>query len=166
VIFFTDCHPDYRRAIEAHRQWQLLGERGRAVHQRISSRAARTADNPLAPVNIIDRQIRTDLAEHVRQTIRYARNSAHSRERFALWAFDYNYCTPHRVNERAGELRSHAEAAGLQRQAIDREMKQLYRQRAFFSHTVMPLTMLAVWLRIVRTPLRKKPEYLPAYMLA
>jgi|GEM_PF-4274898 len=49
----------------------------RATHRRYSSRLPRTVGNPLFPVNYIDRECRKDMAEYVRETIRFAR-SAHN----------------------------------------------------------------------------------------
>jgi hypothetical protein len=106
------------------------------------------------------------MAEHVRETIRHARNRAHSLERFAVCAFDYNYHKRYRINQPMDDERSHAEIAGLSREEVERIRRRLCGERAFLSRTVMPLTQLGVWLRVVRTPMREESEYLPAYMLA
>jgi hypothetical protein len=166
VILSTDCHTAYRRVFDEHPQWQELLQAGRCGHLSVSSRRARTAANPLNPVNTFDRQIRNDMAEHVRETIRFARNRAHSLERFAVSAFDYNYCKRYRVNQPAGDGQTHAEVAGVAPEAVQRARRQLCRQRAFLSRTVLTLSQIAVWLRIERTPLKERDEYLPAYLLA
>jgi hypothetical protein len=166
VTLITDYHKAYRRALRDHLAWQYLCKQGRVVHCRISSRKVRNSANPLNPVNVFDRQIRTDLAEHVRETIRFARNRAHSLERFAVWAFDYNYCKRFRINQSTGDMRTHAEAAGLPRKMIAKERRELCLQRTFLSRTELPPTLLAMWLRIDRTPLKTQPEYLPYYLAA
>lgn len=47
-------------------------EDGVVVHTPISSKAARTLTNPLFPVNYLDRQLPKDMAEHERETVRFA----------------------------------------------------------------------------------------------
>ncbi len=37
----------------------------------VSSRSARTRDNPMFPINCIDRQIRKDILDHVRDTVKF-----------------------------------------------------------------------------------------------
>ncbi len=106
------------------------------------------------------------MAEHVRETIRFARNRAHSLERFAVSTFDYNYCKRYRINQPVEDDRTHAEVAGIRREAVRREEKRMYRQRAFLSRTSLSTSQRAVWLREERSPLKECPEYLPAYLRA
>ena len=50
------------------RDLKALKAQGRYRHLRVSSRVPRTRLNPLFAVNYIDRQLRKDLDEHVRET--------------------------------------------------------------------------------------------------
>jgi transposase-like protein len=74
----TDEHTDYPRAL------QRLG-RLEVEHHTISSRAARTAHNPLFPVNLLDLLIRHCGANHKRETIAYSKRRQSAAER--LWVF-------------------------------------------------------------------------------
>ena len=73
LTLHTDEHPDYPRAI---RQVPHLS----VEHRTISSRAARTPDNPLFAINLLDLLIRHSGADHKRETIAFAK-----RRQMAVW---------------------------------------------------------------------------------
>jgi transposase-like protein len=78
----TDEHADYPRAIR--RLAELLV--GLVVeHNTISSRASRTPQNPLWPINLLDGLIRHSGANHKRETIAHSKRRQSAAER--LWAF-------------------------------------------------------------------------------
>ncbi len=81
VELHTDEHQDYPRAIR--KLPDVLVE-----HRTISSRAARTAQNPLWPINHLDLLIRHSGADHKRETIAHAKRRQSSIERlfvFLVW---------------------------------------------------------------------------------
>jgi hypothetical protein len=78
IRIHTDEHPAYPRAL---RRLPHL----RVEHDKISSRAKRTTQNPLWPINHVDMLIRHSCAEHKRETIAFARRRQCSAER--LWVF-------------------------------------------------------------------------------
>jgi len=166
IVWTTDEHHAYTRAFGEHAGWKALVEAERVSNRRVSSRRARTEKNPLSPVNIFDRQVRNDMAEHVRETIRFARNCCHSRERFVVNMFGYNYVKPLRVNQPAGDRRTHAEAAGVRPELVRQRVRRMFTQRAFLTRTALHPPMKELWLRAKRTPLKEGPEYLPAYLEA
>lgn len=78
LVLHTDEHTDYPRALKALR--------GIAVtHETISSRAARTAQNPLFAVNLLDMFIRHSGANHRRETIAFSKRRQGAAER--MWCF-------------------------------------------------------------------------------
>jgi hypothetical protein len=74
----TDEHQDYPRAL---RELPHLT----VTHHTISSRAARTARNPLFPINLLDLLIRHSGANHKRETIAFSKRRQSAAER--LWVF-------------------------------------------------------------------------------
>ncbi len=78
IELHTDGHPAYPRAI------RRLGSH-RVAHHTISSRAARTARNPLFAINLLDMLIRHSCADHRRETIAYPKRRQGAIER--LWNF-------------------------------------------------------------------------------
>jgi hypothetical protein len=162
----TDCHSAYGRALRTHGPWQLLRRAARVSHRRTSSRAPRTAANPLAPVNTIDRQIRIDLAEHVRETVRFARNPNHTMERFTVWAWAYNYRKRYLVNQPIDDHTTHAEAAGVDVARVAAATAELTRYRRFLSLTPIVGEFRRIWLRMMERPFQCSEEYLPRYLLA
>ena len=73
VDLHTDEHADYPRALKRLTQLEVY-------HHTISSRAARTAMNPLFAINLLDLLIRHSGADHKRETIAFAK-----RRQMAIW---------------------------------------------------------------------------------
>src|SRR5437763_3166706 len=76
LVVYSDEHDDYPRAI------RRLGYQIR--HERTSSREARTAGNPLFPVNRMDLLLRHNSANHKRETIAFSKRHQAVVER-AAW---------------------------------------------------------------------------------
>jgi transposase-like protein len=81
VMLHTDDHPAYPRALRDVRS--ALG--CEIAHAVTSSRAARTPQNPLFPVNLCDLLIRHSQANHKRETIAFSKRRACAAYR--LWVF-------------------------------------------------------------------------------
>jgi hypothetical protein len=166
----TDEHPAYPRALRANGSWRRLADAGRVAHRRYSSELPRTRGNPLFAVNYLDRELRKDLAEHVRESTRFARAAHTSMERLSVYLVHHNTEKPFRINQPTGSVDTHASQAGVPAAAVravkDRGGGWYYRSRAFFSRLRPHGTFLRIWLRMYRTPLRSRPAYLPQYMLA
>jgi len=80
----TDEHPAYPRAL---RRVPHLDVR----HRTISSRAARTAQNPLFPINLLDLLIRHSGSNHKRETIAASKRRQCAAERMAIFLVWRNY---------------------------------------------------------------------------
>jgi hypothetical protein len=127
---------------------------GEFSHQQISSRRLRTRTNPLFTVNYLDRQLRKDLAEHVRETVRFARNVCNSMERLWVAVGEYNFHKRFRTNDPVFVHRTHADEAGIstadQRQALGK----ITTRRRFLSFQSLPDAFASCWRRTYETPLR------------
>lgn len=154
VAVHTDKKLEYRRAIAAHVGLKKWIERGELSHTRTDSRAARTRSNPLFPVNYIDRELRKDLAEHVRETVRFARNVNHSMERLWVYLLDHNVNKRFRINDPVEVERTHAGEAGARAAAVKRAMRALYTRRRFLSLETLEPALSRVWKREHVTPLK------------
>jgi hypothetical protein len=163
LSLWTDEKLEYRRALESRPCVAALIKEGRFRHRTISSRAARTRDNPLFAVNYLDRELRKDLHEHVRETVCFGRNVNHQEERLTLYLFRHNFLKPFRIT---GDQRSHAEVAGYNVEAIDAAIEGVWRDREFLSLTALSEDGENGWLRKYRTPLKKGRQYLPQYAVA
>ena len=163
LVLWTDEKRDYPRGIERSPCASSLRSIGRLEHKTVSSRAARTLRNPLFPVNYLDREIRKDLHEHVRETVCFGRNVNRQMERLAVYAYWHNYRKRHRIR---GDPRSNAEVAGYVTDEIASETVALWERRAWLSLTELTETMRLTWLRRRRTPLRTKRDYLPKFAAA
>jgi len=160
VKLYTDTHPQYQRVIEDRDEKERFG----VVHQRVCSRLTRSMHNPLFAVNYLDRQIRKDCAEHVRETVKYARNVSNSMERLAIYRFCHNYMKPYRVGQKRYVGVSHGMMAGIRKEAIEEQKRTVFSQRRFLSRTGgLSFSEALVWLRGIATPLKRYAEHLPAY---
>lgn len=163
---FTDEQRTYSRVLSTHPEWTVLANRGKASHTQISSRRIRSRANPLAPVNTLDRSIRNDLAEHTRETIRFARSVSASMERFACYQHWHNYRKPAAINEASHDTATHAQHAGFEPRRVRGALNGFFTRRRFLTHTPLWGPMRDIWLRTEPTPLANAPEYLPRYLLA
>ncbi len=161
----TDEHHTYTRVLSEHPGWVRRSTGGKAVHIQVSSHRTRNRSNPLAPANTLDRSIRSDLAEHTRETIRFARSLSASTERFVCYQHWHNYRKPAAINEASHDRRTHAEQAGIDPHHLRRALAGFYSRRRFLSHTPLWGAMRDLWLRVEPTPLKLGSEYLPRYLL-
>jgi hypothetical protein len=83
----SDEHQAYPRAL------QRLGRR-RIRHLTTSSKASRTAKNPLFPVNLADLLLRHCSANHKRETIAFSKRRQGALYRAAIWQVWRNYMKP------------------------------------------------------------------------
>jgi hypothetical protein len=133
----TDLHPAYPKAIAAV---PVLAERladGSLYHRRTSSRAARTRSNPLFAVNYVDRQLRSGMAEYVRETVRPGREVNSQMERMAIYLAVHNFATPHRIDGRARAIptATHADVAGVAGEPVEWLLERMLTHRHLYSHT-------------------------------
>jgi hypothetical protein len=104
VLLYTDEKKEYVRALKSI---------AKGIHHiRISSHKPRSVVNPLFAANYMDRQIRKDQANHVRETVCFARNVNNVMSRLFVYFTYHNYLKAYR--ERESAKRSHAEVAGIQ----------------------------------------------------
>jgi hypothetical protein len=160
---WTDEHQAYPRAIRGSPCLAAISGLGRIEHLTVSSRAARTRSNPLFPVNYLDRELRKDLREHVRETACFGRNVNRQMERLSVYLWWHNFRKGHRAREGP---RSHAEVAGYDLRRIKEGLVSMWRRRAWLSRTDLTESMLDSWLRGRRTPLRPGDDYLPRFARA
>jgi len=80
----TDEHKAYPRAIRALTHLQVN-------HRTISSRAARNAQNPLFPINLLDLLIRHSGSNHKRESIAFSKRRQSACERLWVFLVDRNY---------------------------------------------------------------------------
>ena len=154
MVLHTDEKLEYRRALAKNeRLCKAIAEKT-FRHEKTSSTARRTRSNPLFPVNYFDRELRKDLAEHVRETVRFARNVNHSMERLWIYAHRHNFKKRFRVNDPVAVQRCHAEEAGGQLKEIQWICRGLTTRRRFLSFEHLVAAEHRVWCRKHPTPLK------------
>jgi hypothetical protein len=136
LTLFTDAHPAYVQALKRVPSLAAAINNGTLVHHRTSSRAARTRTNPLFSVNYLDRQIRKNMGEHVRETVKQGREVNCQIERMVLFMFMHNFLTPHRITDQARVDRSlrHAEHAGITDVGLKRMIQRFLSHRHIWGH--------------------------------
>lgn len=91
----SDQHEDYPRALKRLPHLKVS-------HHQISSRAARTASNPLFPINLLDLLIRHSGANHKRETIAFSKRRQSAAERLAVFLVWRNYIKSFSEQKRDG----------------------------------------------------------------
>ena len=142
----SDEHHSYPHAIASVRLLGVLTEHRRIVPLTVSSRAPRTQANPVFGPNYVDRQIRKNMGEHARQSLKHAREANSMMERLAIFSASHNFFTPHRIVDRvdiAAEP-THADVARLAgRPAVQSVLKRFYTHRHLWGH----MGQRAGWMR-------------------
>lgn len=156
ITLYSDKHPAYSAALKA------AGLTERWHHERISSKRARTPHNPLFPVNYLDRLIRKDLAEAVRETTRMARLPQRQLERLAVFVAYHNCRKPFREEHKVKKHQRHVERVGLSREWAEREWHRLGTERVFPAREPLWEFHKRVWNRqdVLKTQAGK--EYFPS----
>ena len=163
LSLMTDEHPSYPRAIS--RMPPLIDARheGFFRHQQFPSTLARTLQNPLFPVNYMDREFRKDLSAYHRESTCFCRNVANGLNRLAIYQVWHNFIKPYRVKRPGGKLPPHGVQGGCDEGLLAVELGRLFTKRSFLSHLVMREDRLKVWTKVARTPLKERGDYLPKY---
>jgi hypothetical protein len=155
LCLYTDRHTAYPQALKRVAALAALVEQGRLIHHRISSRAARTVYNPLFPVNYLDRQIRKNMGEHVRETVKQGREVNCQMERMVVFMFMHNFLTPHRIDDTARVDRSerHARYAAIHSAEVVQRIKRFLTHRHIWGHgKVKHQWMKRIWQHEYKNP--------------
>jgi transposase-like protein len=134
LVVRSDEHDDYPRALR-----RLAG--CEVIHQRTSSRQARTAGNPLFPVNRTDLLLRHNSANHKRETIAFSKRHQAVVERAAVLVLWQNFVKP--FSERHGGG-TPAMRLGIRTRAVS--FQRILRSRLFPERVRLP----EVWSRYYR----------------
>ena len=155
---FTDEKQEYVGCVRQR-------DRGKPIqHVRISSKRARTVTNQLFSVNYLDREIRKDCANHVRETVCFGRDVNRCMERLWVYFVYHNYRKRYRIG--LEDERTHAEVAGIERDEVLRVLRGYYTRRSFLSLSKVTGSLRALWLRSLETPLKGAPAYVPNHLVA
>ena len=82
----------------------------------------------------------------------------------AFYLFYHNYLKPYRIVPE--QLPPHAEVAGVAKESIEGELEGLFSLRVFLSRERVQGFWRKLWEKKLVTPLKREPEYLPAFALA
>ena len=160
---WTDEHRDYPCAIMDTRPLLAAMHDGSFSHMTWPSTAPRHLLNPLFAVNYYDRELRKDVAAFRRESTCFTRNVANGLSRFVCHMAYHNYQKPYRVEPAQIDGSVHAEVAGIDRGLIRAQLARLYSDRPFIDQHTPSDEAARIWLKQAATPLKKKPDRLPAY---
>jgi len=157
---YTDEHRAYAIAFS-----RVNGFRGSITHCTVSSKAIRSRANPLFPVNYLDRQFRKDLSDHGRETVKFAHCPAAMMMRMSVYRLFHNCLIHRRVREyRKGHRVTHAEAAGILREDLDRIITNHWGRRAFLHKIDLGVEELKTWFELWSNPGRTTRHRVPYYV--
>lgn len=166
IKLFTDEKLEKKRVFSKHEDIKRLKKQNQIVHKRVSSKKPRTNTNPLFCVNYLDRQMRKDLSNQVRETVCFSRNVNNCMEKHMVYVFYHNYIKVFREKQRNRNRKTHAEVAGIKKSLIDSAIEKLFRKRVFYTLQNLKGFTKRLWKRMLFTPLKRKVEYVPKYAFA
>jgi len=146
VTLHSDDHPAYRRALRRlrHENPQLPS----VLHKITSSKARRTQDNPLFPVNLADLLLRHGSANHRRETIAFSKRCQSAMERVALFTVWRNY-----VKKRREKESWPAQTAAMRAGVLDHALiwREILKRRLFPASSALPKVWKDYYWKRVRT---------------
>ena len=157
---YSDEKREYRHILS------LLEKGGKVRHLCIPSTEPRTVRNELFSVNYLDREIRKDCGNHVRETVEFSRDVNHCMDRLWVYATYHNYVKPYRIRTRNDEKSTHAAQAGIPRAMIFQLWKTFFTQRTFVSHLRLSESEWFSWHRCYATPVKHVSPRFPQYTAA
>jgi hypothetical protein len=146
----SDEHPLYKQLIDTDRVAHHFRCARLFRHTRISSKRARTPDNPMFPANYVDLLMRHRAKEHTRETIAFGRNAVSQMHRAWIFAWDHNCHRPHR--ERTPEQGVHATQAVIDAEDLAQLTRGFFTRRVRLSGVAIPRSIERVYLGEVITP--------------
>ncbi|HKL85114.1 MAG TPA: hypothetical protein VJ861_02145, partial [Treponemataceae bacterium] len=154
--FHTDEKKEYGVALAELPEWRHLHDLHLVQHKTVSSRAARTKNNPLFPVNYFDREIRKNSAAHARETVRGDREVSMSLSRMAITIGYHTFRKPFRITNktlREGQ-KSHADMVNLLATPDARAAyEELYTRRHIWAHQKLKAEWMEdIWQMKKRNP--------------
>ena len=161
----TDEHKTYAYCLKNHPCFRELARTGRFEHVQVNSKAARTKTNPLFAANYIDREIRKMSGDHVRETVKHARNASNLMMRLWVRMLYHNFMKPFRVADAELKKISHGEAAGLKKKEVEKALKTVFTKRRFLSHSYRAWFDVRSFVKGWQTQLQLKVDYVPNYSL-
>ena len=150
AVILTDQHPLYRSLLDQDPLARHFRMAQLFLHRRLPSTSPRTPENPLFPVNYVDRLLRHRLKEHTRETFAFGRNATLQMHRAWIFAFDHNCRREYRV--RQPQRGSHAEQGVVDRQLVHQLVRQLFTRRILVHAPSVPQTIRRVWMAELPTP--------------
>ena len=149
----TDRKTAYLNAIEYHPLHWGQDETHRMVHERVSSKAPRTFQNPLFASNYYDREVRKDQAHHRRETVCFAREPSNGMTRMYVHMVYHNYEKIYLINWTVDRTETAAEMAGIPRSEVWKGRHTMFTRRAFLSHLDLRDLDWKIWTRTIYDPI-------------
>lgn len=136
-------------------------------HKQYSSKAARIYTNPVFSADYTDRQFRKDLANHVRETVQFARCPAAMMVRLSIYQMYHNYLMPKRVKQqRMGNWQTRGEFLGLSKQQFFDVLNEVWGKRVFFNKHDLWKEEKSTWLMAWRNSKIAMGRRVPKYICA
>ena len=133
VIINTDEHPLYSKALTEDKSLASLFSEGICIHQTVNSKDHRDTNSPLFSVNYMDREIRKDLANHVRETTRHSQEPNMMMDRMTVYLVQHNTEKRFRIKAPKGMGTKHWIIAGIRPETVINPRKGKFRQRPWFT---------------------------------
>ena len=128
-----------------------LFDKGVCRHQKVNSKAHRDVKNPLFSVNYLDREIRKDLANHVRETTRYSQEPNMMMDRMTVYLVQHNTEKKFRIKMRKEVRTKHWGVAGIQSEKVVTATLGKFRRRPWFTDD-LPESFKILWKRETPRP--------------
>lgn len=168
LVIVTDEKADYQSAFFNHRLFKKQTDERRVAQLRVDAALPRVYANPLFASTYIDRELRKDQANHRQASTCFCRKPANGLSRLMVYTVYHNYVKRFLIKAPRVDRRTHAEAAGVNGQAIERGRRGFFTERVFLSRISLDASDLRLWRKeLYQAALGKiAGEKLPKYAVA
>jgi len=151
VELSTDFHSVYPGALKEDPNMANLLATNIYVHKKVSSRVTRDYENPLFSVNYLDREIRKDVANHVRETTRYAREPNRMMDRMTVYLVQHNTEKKYRIKSKQSDQTRHWQVAGIKENSVTSLTEKSFARRPWWNEN-MTESMKILWTQSIARP--------------
>jgi len=152
ILLTTDEHPVYPGAIKTDKNLASLYDENICKHRTISSKKNRDHKNELFSVNYMDREIRKDLANHVRETTRFAHEPNMMMDRMTVYLVEHNPQKRFRIKAPKIFNDRHCTIAGVDPAKVIVPRLVRFLRRPWYSDTMAECYQI-LWKRQIPRPL-------------
>jgi hypothetical protein len=160
ITLKTDSNPSYAKPVKDQARKCAQKLQKTIIHERLPDALPQDIKSPLFSANYYRRELRKDIACFRKDGTCMSRNVSAAMLRLANYLVWHNYVKPYRFKHADKAKIVHAQKAGVDQKAMEKNLEHLFKIRSMISHQRLSLDLKKIWMREYLTPQKEKEEYI------